>query len=104
MKEESDEQQIIDEDIEREELNRASDQFMVSNSVATLGAFGEEGRTDERGRRSNNDEKRERERGIELRNRLRDKLATAGKIRPYTKGATAPRSSNRDRHNRVVLN
>ena len=103
MKEEGDEQQIIDEDIEREELNRASDQFMVSNSVATLGAFGEEGRIDERGRRSN-DEKRERERGIELRNRLRDKLATAGKIRPDTKGATARHSSNRDRHNRVVLN
>ena len=103
MKEEGDEQQIIDEDIEREELNRASDHFMVSNSAATLGAFGEEGRTDERGRRSN-DEKRERERGIELRNRLRDKLATAGKRRPDTKGATARRSSNRDRHNRVVLN
>ena len=87
----------IDEDLEREELDRASDQFMVSNIAATLGAFGEEG-TDKRGRRSN-DEKRERERGIELRNRFRDELATAGKSRPEKK-----RDNRRDRHNRVILN
>ena len=73
---------LIDEDFEGEELNRASDQFMSSNSATTLAAFGEE-RADERGSMSN-DEKCERERGIELKNRLRDELATAEKSRPGT--------------------
>ena len=57
---------LNDEDFKREELNRASDQqFMISNSAATLGNLGEE-KADERGRRLN-DEKHKREHEIELR-------------------------------------
>ena len=89
----------IDEGFGRGELNRANDQLMLNNSAATLGDFGEEGT--ERGRRSNK-EKHKREHGIELRNRLRDKLATAGKGRPGTNGGIIVGS--RDRHNIVLLN
>ena len=77
-----------------------SDNFMRLNLGSRSGALGEEAQT--RGRPTAT-EARERDRGIDFRDRLRDELAANGRARPKNRPRHEEHGTE-DRHNRLVLN
>ena len=87
---------------DREELNIASDQFMLENMYGEMGGVlhdGEEEELRRRGRRTDK-EARLRSAGTSLRTFLKDKIWQAGLRRP--KAIKFRNNGVRDRHHRVV--